>query len=199
MRKQGKTLEIKLLNSNGRKKNTVKLLYRVTQRIQCESGATEKSHVFRKSPQKLLNTSSLFQFRQQVYLLAQGSNTFLTQKISKGGSRMKLQSSNDEQIWCLVSHLLLKDLCLIAPLCQSRSLTVLKPTLLPTVFTKAVRKLTTKFQQNQMRFYVTPVFVINLESRSGLSKNVFSDSHQMFTLHSFFSETRNIWTCLRRD
>lgn len=98
-----------------------------------------------------------------------------------------------------MSHLLLKDSCLIAPLCQSRSLTLLKLTPLPMVFKKAVRKLTTKFQQNQMRFYVTPAFVINLEFRPGLSKNVFSDSYQMFTLHSFFSETRNIWICLSRD
>lgn len=99
--------------------------------------------------------------------------------------RTRLQRSDDEQIWCLVSHLLLKDPCLIALLCQFRSLTVLKLTLLPMVCKKTVRKLTKNFQQNQMRFYVIPAFVINLELRPDLSKNVFSDSCQMFTLHVF--------------
>lgn len=147
--------------------------------------------------QKLLNTSPLFLFKTAALSAGPGKK-HIPHRENLKKCRTKLKSSN-EQIWCSVSQLLLKDPCLTAPLCQSRSLTVLKPPLLPMVFKKAVRNLTTKFQQNQMRFYVTPAFVINLEFRPGLSKNAFSDSYQMFTLHSFFSETHNIWTCLRRD
>ena len=91
-----------------------------------------KTDLFSKSALKLLKAFFL-QIRLSRFICQPRETEHILDMGNLRRCRMKFQSSDDEQVWCLVSCLLLKNPCLNAISCQSRSLTVLTLTLVPMV------------------------------------------------------------------
>lgn len=191
---------MKLLNTSGRQKSMMKTASQSYLKMLVRSTGYRriKESCFQKERTEVVD--SFFPVSVQTAALsASPGKQHISHMENLKRCRTKLQSSNDEQTWCLVSHLLLKDPCLIAPLCQSRSLTVLKLTV-ANGFQEGCKKTDNKISAEPDEILCDSSFCHKPEIQTRFVQKCFQCSpRQMLTLHSFFNETHNIWTCLCTD